>query len=793
MATVDTQTPNSTLAAEADPPDMDRQQATSLASLPIIDLSTTPFGWYDWCYTCQWNGEPGLIFSMPFSVTGYTGGCDRCRIIEYLLPVAARDDEKAATKCVQPTVKGLGSASGIQVDFNGYCNMTFGIFISSNTPQSAIDLFSIPRRHITQDDHLSQASYEWAKRRIAECVHSHQRCRSQGDGSFLPTRLVNLQPDGGGSSLRLDDQGSIPARSRYIALSYCWGDYKPACMTTSETLEQQMKSIPWDTLPTTFQDAARFALSLGINYLWIDSICIIQGDRKDWQREAGKMNEIYKNSHVTFAALFGTDPTSGLRTASMRQNSTPFAQLRIDQDTHTLYARRSHHLGGVQEDADDRDRELRLRCPLLSRAWAYQERIVSPRVMFFTEDELVYQCLSDMGCECGATNEAPDGCMPTRKTDIFLKTRKQSASDTDDGRAAEGHQSIGPNQFSQMSRSSSADGRGVSAPNFHSLKVASTWRNKVVAEYSQLRITKRTDRLPALAAIAEQFQSVRQGEDYLAGLWSGSLLRDLLWYTGRWLDHTGQSSEGGEKPQRSAGFPTWSWASIQHRSVEYHSNLQFDNLVPEATIVEAWCRYAGDSAFGVCEIERSKLVLRGRILRCKLEWIPLRWRCEIHYGESWVQPGYEDRYGDWFVTDSIYMDENIGVGPSRTEISQEFYILHLLSKEQSAEELAKELAEELTQERAKDRAEEWAEWAEESEKGWEKESEREIDKEMSWFFLVLRPDCQEDHVYTRAGYFEWSLRPYPYHHRLHPRGAWPPDSFPRIFKERSTLATCEIR
>lgn len=818
MTAIDTLLSNSSLAAEAFSPDTGRQEDVSLSSLPTINMAHLVDMREDGCSRCQWTGDPDKIFKrffyLPLAGEEFGFGSDGqkppfkcvfCETMRCLLLVAARREGKVVTKWGTVRSEG-GQGFEIDVDLDGSSTF-FGIFIPSDIPRSSIELFGISRRHISQDSQLSQASSEWAQRRIAECVHAHQPCESQRDVSFLPTRLVNLQPYARGPDLRLDHQGSIPPGSRYIALSYCWGDYQPTCMTTAETLEQHLTSIPWHTLPRTFQDAAKFALSLGVKYLWIDSMCIIQGDQEDWQREAGKMYAIYKNSYITFAALFGHDPTSGLRTTSMRQTSTPFAQLLDYPMTYTLYARRTHYLGSKHRD--DLDTEVRLRYPLLGRAWTYQERIIPPRVMFFSEDEIVYQCLNDISCECGATVEGDHEYMTSlSKTDIFLKTRKHSSTVVQDCQAAKEHQSIEPYHPFKVNRSSfgfikeafGPAGRmwrkvwgrratrigavrsapvdaqhdkgqyrvvkspvqslgskrsGVSAPSDHSLDVSNTWRDKVVAEYSQLRITKQTDRLPALAAIAEQFQLVRQGEDYLAGLWSGSLHWDLLWSVAPCSDQTEQSlkGEGVESSKRSASFPTWSWASLQHRRGRYLPGFATDTSVPKATVVEAWCKYAEDNAFGV--LESSKLVLRGTILHCRLEWVrTLRsydtqgfWECKFHNGNSWAE--FSDVYHGFH---HILMDEENSDGTTNKDLSQEVYILHVLS-------------------------------GDDLQTG-----------SLIWYFLVLRRDCQQDHIYTRAGYFTWEFPQLLFGNEVsNPRETLPSKEFMESFQKHSILATCEIR
>jgi len=75
-------------------------------------------------------------------------------------------------------------------------------------------------------------------------------------------------------------------------------------------------------LPSTFQDAVRITKSLQVRYLWIDSLCIIQDDFSDWEREASLMGNVYANSFLTIAASSSTDDSSGcLLSIDVRQNS----------------------------------------------------------------------------------------------------------------------------------------------------------------------------------------------------------------------------------------------------------------------------------------------------------------------------------------------------------------------------------------------------------------------------------------------------------------------------------------
>lgn len=84
---------------------------------------------------------------------------------------------------------------------------------------------------------------------------------------------------------------------KYIALSYCWGK-RPFFTLRSSNLEQLKQSIPLICLPQTVYDAITLAKRLDVRYIWVDSLCIIQGqDHKairDWEREWQRMDKVFQ-------------------------------------------------------------------------------------------------------------------------------------------------------------------------------------------------------------------------------------------------------------------------------------------------------------------------------------------------------------------------------------------------------------------------------------------------------------------------------------------------------------------
>lgn len=107
--------------------------------------------------------------------------------------------------------------------------------------------------------------------------------------------------------------GKCPDELEYAALSYCWGKRSaetPLMLTTStaHSLQQNSQVV---SLPKTFMEAMQIVLKLGIHYLWIDRLCMLQGSAEDWQTEAATMKDVYKNAKITIAALGARDSDGG--------------------------------------------------------------------------------------------------------------------------------------------------------------------------------------------------------------------------------------------------------------------------------------------------------------------------------------------------------------------------------------------------------------------------------------------------------------------------------------------------
>ena len=124
----------------------------------------------------------------------------------------------------------------------------------------------------------------------------------------LPTRVLDLGEESYPKWIKLVETKGC--KGRYIALSHCWGS-SHRITTKKSTFEARKRGMSIAELPSTFQQAALIAKSLGVTYLWIDSLCIIQDSPSDWEYEASRMGDVYANSYLTIASSSSLDDSSG--------------------------------------------------------------------------------------------------------------------------------------------------------------------------------------------------------------------------------------------------------------------------------------------------------------------------------------------------------------------------------------------------------------------------------------------------------------------------------------------------
>ncbi|KAM3084572.1 hypothetical protein ACMFMF_001926 [Clarireedia jacksonii] len=364
-----------------------------------------------------------------------------------------------------------------------------------------------------------EGTYAWAGHHLQKCVSSHDDCPKPVRGD-LPTRVVKI----------IDAENLKPVsesqKAHYVALSYCGGGPQTFA-TTTQTLKIMREGFKASSLPQTLQDAVKVTQNLGIDYLWIDSLCIIQDSDEDKFNELPNMGLYYGNAYFTLIAATAkcTDGfLSPKKACEKHANSTSFRNMLSRPflcgkgDTHFCLFR--------EETPYDLSKE-----PVSKRAWTFQERVLSPRVLMYGQ-RVLWQCkslyVSDGGCD--DWTQQPWNIELRRIQSLLGGATTDADSNTSTDETLHSHDAT-----------AAASG------------IYDTWY-PAVREFSRRSLSFEDDKLPAISALATKLQNI-SGDEYLAGLWRNDMLRGLLWSTYPTVTLV--------KPPTWRA-PSWSWASVNN-------------------------------------------------------------------------------------------------------------------------------------------------------------------------------------------------------------------------------------
>jgi hypothetical protein len=372
----------------------------------------------------------------------------------------------------------------------------------------------------------------------------------------LPTRVIALDTkDPPQRAFLLETQGT---KGKYVALSYCWGKSQ-AFTTTRETYEARTEGFSIASLPKTIRDALLATWQIGLSFIWIDAICIIQGDSGDWERESSKMAEVYGNAEITISAATSPDANSGCLERSWSANKSPVAiksRCSGTAGTGTMFL--SPKVGSINDAL--------YRSILNSRGWCLQERILSRRVIHFTKEQLYWEC--------------------------------QRSTITEDGMSIED-----TNELKRcLSSSRSEESNALWSRSMRS------W-HRIVSEYCLRDLSHLSDKLPAISGLAKIIHQ-RTGARYLAGLWLQDLPLALLWRC------QPENEKGG--PASTWRAPSWTWASIDGAvdSQGYRPSASLlSGLLEEAGILAHSITLGSSNPFGQVTAGHLKIRARRRLGR----------------------------------------------------------------------------------------------------------------------------------------------------------------------------------
>jgi hypothetical protein len=213
----------------------------------------------------------------------------------------------------------------------------------------------------------------------------------------MPLRLVdvgihfNRQGVADTDALRLDCN-DVRKETKYAALTHRWGApelHGKFCLS-NENLHEWQEHLDLKTLPRTFRDAVKVARGLGIRYLWIDTLCIVQDDKADLQAQIRKMEDVFTGAYVTLSATCATGTTDGF--FKKRDNSRHHYPLHV--------ANQSGSLGQFYlcDPIDDFKHDVE-QSALSKRGWIFQERALSRRIIHFTAKQVYWECGTGIRCE----------------------------------------------------------------------------------------------------------------------------------------------------------------------------------------------------------------------------------------------------------------------------------------------------------------------------------------------------------------------------------------------------------
>lgn len=418
---------------------------------------------------------------------------------------------------------------------------------------------------------------------MLECANFHPDCAAASTPSLLPRRLINV------NTLRIY-HSQAGETGQYAALSYCWGYPMVRGALVRENLQSLTEDgISMDSLPPTVKDAVAITKRLELYYLWIDAYCIIQDSVDDKNAELAHMAAIYGGAYITLAAASAATVEDGF--LQRRKHPKPedwcswvtlpdgSRQQRIFPPLSVQYT----DLGTVLLACPSVHRDiLPVDEPIDTRAWTYQEKTLSPRILLFRTETLQWLCNKVDTTIYG--DEVYGESRP-----LFLAQPKD-----------EGGRCFTPGEL---------------------------WLG-VCQQYSSRRLTCAQDKLVALAAVATRFQqTVAHDRKYLAGLWSGppallfgpDLLLQLSWYV-PWKSSCREVCLMPRPPGYIA--PSWTWASVGSqvffREPEYDQSFDDGtaNFLLKITNCHATPRV---SALPLCGVSDGQLCTRSYLYEAKVE------------------------------------------------------------------------------------------------------------------------------------------------------------------------------
>ena len=357
-----------------------------------------------------------------------------------------------------------------------------------------------------------------ALRWMAECQLNHgEACGFAGDHRPFPTRVIRIPQDGHQDPWLEDGAGLA---GEYVALTYRWGGASMSKTLTSN-LDNHRKAVPLAGLSKTIRDAIKVTRDLGYEYLWVDSLCIIQDSKEDWAQEASRMATVYSNADLTISASASSSADSGLFFKPTPAYLIPLMAKTIYGKPYCEFSLAVRNCSSFEDDVENG--------VLSDRGWCLQERVLSRKILHFGRSQIHWECLGGVwSADYSFQNEIDARPLSIRKAfqgELQRSTPRPGPKlildEPGPAKELQIRMNVTEEEFSKL------DSMPLPAlRQLYGLKPHGVWYN-MLRDYSHRQLSFATDKLAALAGLASVF-AAKTGDVYLNGLWLHGLPEGLL-------------------------------------------------------------------------------------------------------------------------------------------------------------------------------------------------------------------------------------------------------------------------
>ncbi|KAI0121825.1 HET-domain-containing protein [Daldinia grandis] len=370
----------------------------------------------------------------------------------------------------------------------------------------------------------------WMRR----CEQGHARCRVEWSDQLLICKMIDV------SSRQIV---SCPLQCRYIALSYVWGGVSP-----------KYGALESRELPQTIEDAITVTKALGLQYLWVDALCIDQTPSPEKAQQLSMMDIIYSCSWATIVALDGNDADAGLCGVSAKSPRKPQASESIDgSQLLSLFP-------ALQQELN--------KATYCTRAWTLQEYLLACRRIHFGKHQIHFVCNSGSYSESIDDTVDPEGILDigAKQPNLLLPDHTEQSKDLE-------------------SRRESTD---------------TTFR-RLVEMYTDRTMTNDSDSLNAFRGMLSSLQKSLLPQGFVWGLPLKEFPQSMRWYHPRTV-----------RPRRRPDFPSWSYVGWEG-TAGYTDRLDFATGRPDGRFDEG-----ADQILRYVGFEDTILTIDGVLIRLEV-------------------------------------------------------------------------------------------------------------------------------------------------------------------------------